>query len=382
MRKVCVAVHSRANYGRVKSLMRAVENHPQLELQLVIGASALLYRFGSAIDVIRNDGFSPDATCHMVIEGGTPATMAKSTGLGIIEMTSFFEHLKPDMVLTVADRYETLATAIAASYMNVPLVHTQGGEVTGSIDESVRHAITKLSHIHLPATARAAENVIRMGEDPEKVFLIGCPAMDLLIDTNLDLPRDFFSRFGGVGARIDVDKPYIVVLQHPVTTEYSSQGEQIRETLRAIQGLDMQTVWLWPNVDAGTDDISKQLRVFREENPAAKVHFFRNFAPEDYARLINNSACLVGNSSSGIREGAFLGIPAVNIGNRQRGREHGSNLVTVRPDAREIREAVRAQVAHGRYEPSQLFGAGDAGLKGANVLATVDLDIEKRLFYG
>src|SRR4029079_6719023 len=174
-RKICVVVNSRANYGRIKTVMRAVTEHPKLELQLIVGASALLHRFGSVIDVIRADGFEPTAVVHSMVEGETPTTMAKSTGLGILELASQFENIKPDVVLTVADRFETISTAIAASYMNIPVAHTQGGEVTGSIDESVRHAITKLSPFQFPATELAARRVVAMGEDPAWVFNVGCP---------------------------------------------------------------------------------------------------------------------------------------------------------------------------------------------------------------
>jgi UDP-hydrolysing UDP-N-acetyl-D-glucosamine 2-epimerase len=381
MRKVCIVVNSRANYGRIKSVMRAVRRHPNLELQLVVGASALLYRFGSAIDVIRADGFEPVATCHMVIEGNTPATMAKSTGLGIVELTTIFENLKPDIVLTVADRYETLATAVSASYMNIPLAHTQGGEVTGSIDESVRHAITKFAHIHFPASQLAADYLRRMGEDPDKIFLTGCPAMDLLVDIDLSLTDDFFANAGGVGPRLDASMPYLVVLQHPVTTEYGQGNEQIEATLQAVHRTDRQTVWLWPNVDAGSDDISKRLRMFRERNANAPIHFFRNFSPEEYARLINNCGCLIGNSSSAIREGAFLGVPAVNIGTRQRGREHAANVMHVDSETEAIEASIAVQLEHGRYPRSDLFGTGNAGIQIADRLASVDPSIVKRLHY-
>jgi UDP-hydrolysing UDP-N-acetyl-D-glucosamine 2-epimerase len=381
MRKICVVVNSRANYGRIKTVMRAVQAHSELELQTVVGASALLYRFGNVIEIMRADGFEPAGTCHMVIEGDTPATMAKSTGLGIIELSTLFQHLAPDVVLTVADRYETLATAVASSYMNVPLAHTQGGEVTGSIDESVRHAITKLSHIHFPATQRAAENLVRMGEDPSTVHLTGCPAMDLLVDVDLSLPTNFFNRSGGVGPQLDSTRPYIVVLQHPVTTEYGQGGAQIEETLTAIHRIAIQTVWLWPNVDAGSDDISKRLRMYREKHPAAPLHFFRNFPPEDYARLIRNCACLVGNSSSALREGSFLGVPSVNIGNRQRGREHGMNVIHATSSADSIESAVRKQLSHGPYAPSHIFGSGNAGSRIAAILATTEISIDKRLHY-
>ena len=179
-RKICVVIINRANYGRIKTVLQAIQEHPDLELQVVAGSSLLLERHGSAVDVLRAEGFPVSAEVYMALEGETPLTMAKSVGLGVLELTSIFNHLKPDIVLTIADRFETIATAIAASYMNILVAHTQGGEVTGSIDESVRHAVTKLAHLHFPATKLSAERVIRMGEDPERVHMTGCPSIDIV----------------------------------------------------------------------------------------------------------------------------------------------------------------------------------------------------------
>jgi UDP-hydrolysing UDP-N-acetyl-D-glucosamine 2-epimerase len=380
-RKVCIVVFSRANYGRIKSVLAAVKAHPDLELQLVVGASALLQRFGNARSVMENDGFEPSATVHTIVEGETPTTMAKSTGLGVIELATQFENLKPDVVLTVADRFETIATAIAASYMNIPVAHTQGGEVTGSIDEGVRHAVTKLAHIHFPATERAHDFVLRMGEHPDTVFLTGCPSIDLVADLDLTLPPDLFARYKGVGPDVDPTKPYVVVLQHPVTTEYGRGFEQINETLAAVSSVGLQAVWLWPNVDAGSDDISKGLRMAREQGRADHIHFYRNFSPEDYARLTANCACLIGNSSSALREGAFLGVPAVNIGTRQGGREHEANVVHAPYERRAIEAAVRSQIAHGTYGRGLMFGDGTAGRQIADHLARATFRIQKRLSY-
>ena len=380
-RKVCIVVNSRANYGRIKTVLRALQNHPGIELQLIVGASALLHRFGDVRRTIEADGFSINGTVYSIIEGENPTTMAKSTGLAIIELSTMFENLKPDVVLTVADRFETLATAIAASYMNIPLAHTQGGEVTGSIDESVRHAITKLAHIHFPATKLAAENVIRLGEDPATVYWTGCPAMDLIHESDRNLPDDIFIRYKGVGPDLDSSKPFIVVLQHPVTTEYGNGYAQIQETIKAIENVRMQTVWLWPNVDAGSDDVSKGLRIFRETKQPDYIHFFKNFSPEDYVRLIANCACQVGNSSSALREGSFLGIPAVNIGTRQGGRECGENVLHVGYDGYEIERAILLQLKHGHYTGTNVFGDGKAGMKIAEILANAQFKIQKRLHY-
>jgi UDP-hydrolysing UDP-N-acetyl-D-glucosamine 2-epimerase len=380
-RKVCVIVASRANYGRIKSVMTAISEHPDLELQLIVGASALLYRFGQVVDVIEADGFKVDAKIYSIVEGENPTTMAKSVGLGIIELATQFENLKPDMVLTVADRFETMATAIAASYMNIPVAHTQGGEITGSIDESVRHAITKLSHLHFVCTDIARDRVIKMGENPETVFNTGCPSIDPIAVLDLELSKNLFGRYGGVGTSVDPCKPYIVVLQHPVTTEYGSGLQQINQSLEAIKAFGMQTVWLWPNVDAGSDDISKGLRMFRERHRDTPIHFFRNFAVEDYARLIYNSACLVGNSSSGIRESAFLGVPVVNIGTRQQKRERSGNVIDVGYDSGQILAAIRKQIQHGRYASVPLYGDGKSGRRIAELLASQRVTIQKVLAY-
>jgi UDP-hydrolysing UDP-N-acetyl-D-glucosamine 2-epimerase len=370
-------VASRANYGRIKSLLAAVDKHPDLELQLIVGASGLLYRFGQVVKVIENDGFEVTAKVYSIVEGENLTTMAKSTGLAIQELATLFENLKPDMVVTVADRFETMGTAVAASYMNICLAHTQGGEVSGSIDESVRHAITKLAHLHFPANQEAAEILKRMGEDPARIFVTGCPAIDLAAQAPKDIGPEFFERYGGVGPAIQGDQPYLVVLQHPVTTEFGQGMEQINHTLGAVMQTGMQTVWLWPNVDAGSDDVSKGLRMFRECNPNAPIHFYRNFTPEDYVTLIANAACLVGNSSSGIREGAFLGTPTVNIGSRQNNRTRGPNVIDAGYDQAEILAAIKKQLAHGPYPSAPIYGDGTAGQQMAEVLATVDVSIQK-----
>ena len=380
-RKVCVVVNSRANYGRIKSVLRAVQENPDLELKLIAGASALLWRFGNVAEQIKSDGFHVDAVVYSIVEGENPTTMAKSTGMGIMELATQFENIKPDVAITVADRFETMATAIAASYMNIPLAHTQGGEVTGSIDESVRHAITKLAHIHFPATEMARENVIRMGEDPEKVFLTGCPAIDIVAELDMKPPDDLLLRYGGVGPDLDIHKPYLVVLQHPVTTEFGSGMAQINETLAAVKAMGMQTVWLWPNVDAGSDEISKGLRMFRENEKPDWVHFYRNFSVEHYAQLIGNCACLIGNSSSGIREGSFLGVPAVNIGTRQANREQAGNCINAGYNREEIEAAVRRHIDNGQYPSDTLYGDGNAGQRIADILANVDFNIQKKLMY-
>ncbi|WP_447603682.1 UDP-N-acetylglucosamine 2-epimerase [Nitrospira sp. Nam80] len=383
MRKVCVVITARPSYSRIKTVLQAIQAHPELKLQLIVGASALLDRYGEVVNVIRADGFQPDAVVYMVLEGENLITTAKSTGLGVVELATIFDNIHPDVVVSVADRFETIATAIAASYLNIPLAHVQGGEVTGSIDEKVRHAVTKLSSLHFVANVQAADRVIRMGEDPDTVFISGCPSVDIAARVLDSMKNGFdpFQSYAGVGRRFDVRDGYLVVMQHPVTTEYSDAGVQIQATIDAMESLNEPTFWFWPNVDAGSDHISKALRRFRETRTNPSIYFFKNMAPEDFLRLLIGARCLIGNSSVGIREASYLGVPVVNIGTRQGGRDRAKNVTDVGYDSEAIAAAVRRHLANGRYPSSPLYGDGKAGERIAGILARVPLKVDKRITY-
>ena len=278
-RKVGVVVTARPSYSRVRSVLRAVRNRPDLELQLVAGASALLDRYGNVVKHMERDGFDVASRVYMVVEGENLATMAKTTGLGLIELTTAFDNLRPDVVVTVADRYETLATAVAAAYMNIPVAHLQGGEVTGSIDEKVRHAVTKFSDIHFVSNDMARERVIRMGEEPEAVFATGCPSIDVAAEMIEDGTDGFdpYERYGGVGSAPDLSGGYNVVLQHPVTTEYGEARSQMAETLHAVAKLDRPTLVFWPNVDGGSDGTSEAIRFFSGAAGGLELPLFQEY---------------------------------------------------------------------------------------------------------
>jgi UDP-hydrolysing UDP-N-acetyl-D-glucosamine 2-epimerase len=382
-RRICVLVTARPSYSRIRSALTAIQAHPDLELQLVVAASALLERYGNAIQAIEHDGFSPEARVYMVLEGENLVTSAKSTGIGLSEFATVFDNLRPDAVVTVADRYETLATAVAAAYMNIPVAHVQGGEVTGSVDEKVRHAVTKLANLHLVATARARERVVRLGEPEETVIQTGCPSIDIAAEVAARPELDFdpFERYGGVGPRSDLSEGYLVVMQHPVTTEYAAARQQVEETLHAVRDARLPVLWFWPNVDAGSDGTSKGIRMFRERERPERLHFFRNMFPEDFLRVVARATAIVGNSSVAIRECAFLGVPAVNVGSRQQGRERGANVIDVPHDRGAITAALARHRAQARPAPDHLYGDGGAGPRIAEALATAPLTIEKRLTY-
>ena len=378
--KVCVVLVDRANYGRLKPVMAAIRRKPQLCLQVVATGTMVLERFGLSAQVVRQDGFPIDAEVYMELEGNTPATMAKSLGFGIVEFSGTLQRLEPDVVVIIGDRYEALAAAISAAYMNICIVHIQGGEVSGSIDESARHAITKLAHFHVPSTKLAAEYLLRMGERPDTILTIGCPSSDLAREMETSLPPEVVNGTGA-GAWIDAERPFLLAVFHPTTTEYGGERGQMEELLASLEELAMPTVLLWPNIDAGSDHISKAIRVFRSESRPDWLRTLTNLAPDDYLRVLARASCAIGNSSSFVRDAGYFGTPVVLVGNRQEGREVGPNTLHAAPHAAGIASLVRAQIAHGRYAPSALYGDGFVAEWVANAIAQLQRYSQKRLHY-
>jgi UDP-N-acetylglucosamine 2-epimerase len=377
-KKICFVVASRANYGRVKSVIIKFKKKKEFIVQVVLAASALLERYGNLKKILKKDKIKIDREAYLVVEGETPYTMAKSTGVAIMELSSIFNDLKPDFVFTVGDRYETIATAISTSYMNIILVHIQGGEITGSIDESVRHSITKLSHIHFAATEKAKKNIIKMGEDKKFVFNVGCPSFDLFKnEINIKKIKIFFN---GVGSNIDLESKYNLVVFHPVTTEYGISYEQTQKLINVINSLKMQTIWLWPNVDAGSDGISKCLRKNRENNNLKNVKLIKNFPVEIYNYLLKSATCLIGNSSSFIREASFFGTPAVLVGYRQQNREIGLNVIRSSFRKIELIKKIKMQMGK-RYKRDDLYGNGDSADKIYKIFRRLSPPIQKQLKY-
>lgn len=379
-RKVCVVMVDRANYGRLKPVVAAIHEHPALELQVVAGGTMVLERFGHTVNVVRDDGFPVDGEVFMEVEGSTPASMAKSVGFGVIEFSTEFQRLRPDVVLLIGDRYEALSAAVAAAYMNLCLVHVQGGEISGSIDESARHAISKFSQYHCPATQRSADYLVRMGEAPHTILSVGCPSSDLARELDRTLPPSVINGQGSGGA-INVDQPFQLVVFHPTTTEFGGETTQMECMLEALHQVCAPTVLLWPNIDAGSDHISKAIRVFRNEHSPEWLRTIINLSPEDYLRVLAATSCALGNSSSFVRDAGYFGTPVVLVGNRQEGRETDEHVVRAAPDADEIVRQVRHQHTHGRYAPSQLYGDGFVAGRIADALADLEPYVQKRLHY-
>lgn len=382
-RKVCCVITARPSYSRVKTVLQAIKDHPNLDLQIVLAGSALVDRYGNIAGTIEKDGFTIAEKIYNVLEGEGPSSMAKTTGIAIMELSTTFTNLKPDIVITIADRYETLATSIASSYQNIPLAHLQGGEVTGNIDEKVRHANTKLADLHFVSCEDAETRVLKMGEYREKVFNTGCPSMDLVYEVMNSSAEiiDPIQKYGGVGKDINFHDGYIVVMQHPVTDEFQNSKENILKTLRVIDELNVPTFWFWPNVDAGSDGTSNGIRTYREIHDPDNIFFFKNMDPYDFLILLRNSKCLVGNSSVGIRECGMLGVPVINIGSRQNRRQRANNVIDCDYVEKEIKDSIKKQIKAGHYESECIYGDGFAGKRIADILSNCDLSFTKTISY-
>jgi UDP-hydrolysing UDP-N-acetyl-D-glucosamine 2-epimerase len=382
-RKICVVLTTRGNYAKMKSTLAAATAHPDLDLQLVVGGALLSNDYGDFRSIVSADGFAIEATLDYIVPGNTPATVTESAGRCTQICADLFAELQPDMIVIIADRYESLSLAQAALCMNIRIAHLEGGEVSGSIDERIRHAITKLAHIHLPANSDAADRIYRMGETDDSIHIVGTPSLDVIAMLDLDdmtpVAKELAKR--GAGADIDLDKPYLVVSQHPVVTEFDEAGHQFEETVKAVLAVGLPAIWIRPNDDAGAAALEAPLNALYDRVDAPPMQSVGSLRIECYAPLIRHAACLVGNSSSGIREAAFLGVPTVNIGNRQHGRQRGGNVIDVGHDATAIADALRRQITHGPFPADSLYGDGRSGEKIAAILATADPALDKTITY-
>jgi UDP-hydrolysing UDP-N-acetyl-D-glucosamine 2-epimerase len=383
IKKILVVITARPSYSRIKSALVEMKRDATIDLKILCAASALLERYGRIVEMIRADGFNVAEEIYTHVEGNEPVNMALTVANGITQTASILRRLQPDFVITIADRYETLGTAVAAAYLGIPLIHVQGGEITGNIDEKVRHAVTKLSDVHLVATPAARSRLINMGEDPATIYVTGCPSVDLARESLKIEIADVQNEVNklGIGENINLHKPYIVVLQHPETENYSDSYSQTRMLLESVSEFDLQVLVFWPNVDAGSDGTSKAIRVFREESNRSGFRYIKNMDGRIYLRMLYFSKCIVGNSSVAIRECAYLGTPAVNIGDRQNGRDSSANVINCKWNKTQIIAAIKRQLSVNRYNSSSLYGDGYAGQKIAGVIqALTDVKTTKRFY--
>jgi UDP-N-acetylglucosamine 2-epimerase (non-hydrolysing)/GDP/UDP-N,N'-diacetylbacillosamine 2-epimerase (hydrolysing) len=381
-RKIAVVTGTRAEYGLLCPVLKAIEARPNLQLFLVVTGMHLSHEFGYTAKEIERDGFSIEARIDMLLSSDTTEAMAKSIGLGIIGFSQTWEQLKPDVILVLGDRVEPLAAAIAGAYMNIPLAHIHGGDRTrGGLDESARHAITKFAHIHFPATKKSADRIVKMGEDEWRVHVVGSPALDIILSEPLLPPKALTEKFG-----LDLSQPLVLVVQHPVTTQVDEAPKQMVETLEAIVQIGYPTIIIYPNSDAGN---RRMIQVIKKYVSHPFIKSFQSLPRREYLSLMKAASVMVGNSSSGIVEAPSLGLPAINIGIRQEGRERGRNVIDVGHSKRELIEAVNKALTDKRFLASvrrheNPYGDGKTGPRIADILSSIEVTpqlLQKKITY-
>lgn len=331
-RRVLVTLESRATYGYSKNVMLAMRDFPQLELQTLVTGMHLVPELGHSIDLIRQDGFPISASVPMHGGDASRGAWSRALGQGIDGYAEAYERLQPDVVLLSGDRIETFGCCIAAAYMGIPIAHIQAGDKSGHIDDSARHAIGKFAHIHLASCEDSADRLRRMGEQEFRIFNVGAPQLDNI--AGVDYRR---SSVEVNGQRLDLSKPYILLVQHSVMAEMAEAGEQMAATLEACAGSGLPTYIIYPNSDLGYKQI---IRRIEERAAGANFTILENVEREAYLALLANCAVLVGNSSSGILEAPSFRVPVVNIGNRQRGRPQAENILNCDYEVASIAAAI------------------------------------------
>ncbi|RPE64568.1 GDP/UDP-N,N'-diacetylbacillosamine 2-epimerase (hydrolysing) [Tibeticola sediminis] len=366
-RSVLYVTGTRADFGLMRHVLQAIDAHPRLRLQLAVTGMHLSPAFGETVREIEASGLSIAARMPTEVDARSPAAMARGIGHLVGALTDVLERERPDLLLLLGDRGEMLAGAIAALHLGIPVVHLHGGERSGTVDEPVRHAITKLSHWHFVATEGSRERVIRMGERPEHVWVTGAPSLDGLAAV-LDAPRDrTLARLG-----LDAAARYALVLFHPVVQQMHDAAQQTQALADALgqaaRSRDLHLVWLEPNADAGSAGILQALDAASAQLGARLVRITHLERPH-YLEALRHADLLAGNSSSGIIEAASLGTPVLNVGDRQRGRERNANTFDCGVRPAEIAAALQQALAHGRFAPANVYGDGRAAERIVELLA-------------
>jgi UDP-N-acetylglucosamine 2-epimerase (non-hydrolysing)/GDP/UDP-N,N'-diacetylbacillosamine 2-epimerase (hydrolysing) len=341
----------------------------------------LSHEFGYTVREIEKDGFKIDARVDMLLSSDTVEAMAKSVGVGILGMAQAWKQIKPDIILVLGDRIEPLAAVIAGAYMNIPIAHIHGGDACGNIDNPARHTITKFAHIHFPATSKSAERIIRMGEEEWRVHMVGSPTLDVLLKETL-LPAEVLSERLG----LNLSRPLILVVQHPVTTQADEAPRQMKETLEAVLETGYPVVLTYPNSDAGGRRMIEVIKSY-ENRPSIKT--YKSIPRQEYLSLMKVAGVMVGNSSSGIIEAPSFGLPAVNIGSRQEGRERGKNVIDVGHDKQEILRAIKKALTSQAFlkevkKGESPYGDGKASQRIAEILSQIEITpqlLQKKMTY-
>ncbi len=365
MRKICYVTGSRADFGLMASTLSRIKSHPQLQISLCVTGQHLIPEYGNTIADIEALNLPIIAKIPVSLDGSSGATMARAIANELLGMVDVFESNRPDIVLVLGDRGEMLAAALAAMHLNIPIVHLHGGEHSGTIDEQIRHAVSKLAHYHFVATPNARKCLIGMGEHHKRIFVTGAPGLDELTKMKFPSRTEMATQWG-----FDESNPIVLMVFHPVVQEEAEAGEQVDTILQALEQTGVQVLCLEPNSDAGGASIKKAIAKYIDNPNFHKVEHLQRI---DFLAWLACADILVGNSSSGIIEAASFGLPVINIGSRQQNRERSGNVTDVRPIKDELMAAINLALEVGRAEWENIYGDGNAGERIVELLATLPL---------
>jgi GDP/UDP-N,N'-diacetylbacillosamine 2-epimerase (hydrolysing) len=379
MRKIAIITGSRGEYGYIRPIIKQIEKDPDLDYFVVATNMHPLTEFGYSLEEIKKDKFKIEEKIYNTFDGYNPLTMTKSLAVFLMQLPEVLDRTKPDIILTVGDRGEQLMAAIAGAYMYIPVAHIQSGEVSGNIDGTTRHAITKFAHFHFCANQKFAERVKMMGEQEFRIFVTGAPQIDELVEDTKVKKEEVFEKY-----HLSREKPLFLLVQHPVTAEYGKEKEQMKATLEAILSFDTQIVAIFPNSDAGNKEIKAMIEKYY--NPNFRV--FRNLPREYYLGLMKAADLIIGNSSSAIIEAPVFKLPAVNIGSRQQGRLQAENVINVNYNQEEIKQAIKkalSQEFKGQLKNcSSPYGDGKSSERIVKILKEIEINdklLNKKLTY-
>lgn len=376
IRKIVYITGTRADYGLMRPVLLTIQNSNHLELELIVTGMHIMEEFGSTVNEIKNDKFKINII-NTVFEEDDKYSMVNFIGKFIILLTKKLKLIKPDIILLLGDRAEMLAGAIVGTYLNIPVAHIHGGDITSTVDEHARHAITKLAHIHFPATKKSAERIIKMGEEEWRVHNVGSPAIDSLLYKNFLKPNILVNKYN-----INLKEPILLVIQHPVSVEYVNSASQIKQTLEALKELEYQSIVVYPNSDAGGRSM---INVIKEYENYPFIKTYENIPHMDYLSLMKIADLMIGNSSSGIIEAPMFNLPVINIGTRQSDRERDENIIDVNYNKNEIKNAINKVLVDKKIKKTNfIYGDGTASKKILDILVNLDINenlVQKKINY-
>lgn len=366
----------RSDYDIMSSVFRAIDDHQDLEIQLVVTGAHLADSYGFTVDEIRADGYVVADEVESLLNGDLAPTRVKGLAIQLQGIVQTVARLNPDILLVLGDREESITTALVGSYMNIPVAHVSGGDrAVGNVDDQIRHAVTKLAHLHFATNHESAERILRLGEQPFRVFNVGNPGLDRLLQTPVLDVDELSSR---LGFTIKDGEPLIILIQHVISTEIEQAYEQMKITLEAVCELGIKTILSYPNSDAGGQQM---IRAIREYDSLPFIYAAKNIPRLEFVNLMRRASCLLGNSSAGLLEAPLLKLPVINVGNRQEGRLHAENVEFVQHDKDEIVVALQRAVFDEGYRGkvklcSNPYGDGHSSIRIADLLASITLNEE------